>query len=123
MGIDTLEPTAEPPVFAHPSEEEFARLFDFYQIAWEYEPVSFPIEWDEEGRAIQYFTPDFYLPEYDLYIEVTTLRQKLITKKHHKIRRLRELYPHIQIKLLNVDDFRKLMLKYGRVPPKEVSPK
>lgn len=99
--------------FAHPSEEEFARLFDYYGIRWEYEPHSFPIEWDENGRPIRYFTPDFYLPDYDLYVEVTTLKQKLITPKHRKIRKLRQLYPHLRIKLLNAKDFHQLMLKYN----------
>jgi hypothetical protein len=99
--------------FAHQSEEEFARLFDYYGIRWEYEPRSFAVEWDDEGKSTKFFTPDFYLPDYDLYIEVTIMKQRLITKKNRKVRRLKELYPDINIKLLNVNDFKKLMLKYG----------
>ena len=104
-------------VFAHESEAEFAKILDFYQIRWEYEPRSFAIEWDETGAVVRYFTPDFYLPELDLYVELTTLRQKLVTKKNQKIRRLRELYPDITIKLFYRRDIKRLFAKYGvRLP-------
>ena len=98
--------------FSHPSEAEFARILDFYQIAWEYEPKTFVLEQDDKGKIIEAFSPDFYLPEQDLYIELTTMEQRLITKKHRKLRRLRELYPDINIKLLNRSDFKQIMLKY-----------
>jgi len=101
------------PRFAHPSEEEFAKILDFYQLEWEYEPRTFPLEWDEEGRLLESFTPDFYLPAFDLYIELTTLKQSLVTKKNRKRRRLRELYPGVNIKLFYGRDFRSLMAKYG----------
>lgn len=100
-------------VFAHPSEYETARVLDFYQIKWEYEPRSFPIEWDKNGEVVQSFTPDFYLPEFDLYIELTTLNQKLVTKKNRKVRRLRELYPDINIKIFYQKDLKHLLFKYG----------
>ncbi len=99
--------------FAHASEEEFARILDFYHIRWEYEPRTFVIEWDEEGRAVSSFTPDFYLPDHDLYIELTTLKQSLVTKKNRKVRRLRELYPDTNIKLLYASDFSKLIKKFA----------
>jgi hypoxanthine phosphoribosyltransferase len=99
--------------FSHPSEAEFARILDFYQIAWEYEPKTFPLQWDGQGNVIEAFSPDFYLPEQDLYIELTTMEQRLITKKHRKLRRLHELYPDINVKLLNRSDFKQIMLKYG----------
>jgi hypoxanthine phosphoribosyltransferase len=98
--------------FSHPSEAEFARILDFYQIAWEYEPKTFVLQQDDKGNIIEAFSPDFYLPEQDLYIELTTMEQRLITKKHRKLRRLRELYPDINIKLLNRSDFKQIMLKY-----------
>ena len=98
--------------FSHPTEEEFARILDFYQIAWEYEPKTFELKWDGDGKVLEAFSPDFYLPDQDLYIELTTMEQKLITKKHRKLRRLRELYPDINIKLLNRADFKQMMLKY-----------
>jgi hypothetical protein len=99
--------------FAHASERQFARLLDFYQIEWEYEPRSFDLEVDKEGNAIQRFTPDFYLPQYDLYIEITTLSQKLVTKKNRKVRRLRELYPDVTCKIFYQRDYLSLVTKYG----------
>ncbi|UCC87183.1 MAG: hypothetical protein JSV81_20400 [Anaerolineales bacterium] len=99
--------------FAHPSEAAFARILDFYQVAWEYEPRTFELRWDDEGNVSEAFSPDFYLPEQDLYIELTTMEQRLITKKHRKLRRLRELYPEVNIKLLNRSDFKQMMFKYG----------
>ena len=99
--------------FAHASERQFARLLDFYQIEWEYEPTSFDIEWDREGAVVQRFTPDFYLPQYDLYLEITTLNQKLVTKKNRKVRRLRERYPEIRCKVFYQRDYLSLVTKYG----------
>jgi len=99
--------------FAHPSEEEFSRILDFYKIEWEYEPRSFPLTWDEEGNVTEAFTPDFYLPQQDLYVEITTLRQELVTRKNQKLRRLRELYPDVHIKLFYRRDFGRLLDKYG----------
>lgn len=99
--------------FIHPSEAEFARILDFYQIAWEYEPRTFELRWDKDGNLLEAFSPDFYLPEQDLYIELTTMEQRLITRKHRKLRRLRQLYPDINIKLVNRSDFKHLFFKYG----------
>jgi len=99
--------------FAHPSERVAAQILDFYRIAWEYEPTTFPLEWDRHGNVLASFAPDFYLPEFDLYIELTTMSQKLVTKKNRKVRRLKELYPEVSIKILYQKDFRKLLFKYG----------
>jgi hypothetical protein len=103
------------PAFAHVSEAEFARILDYYQVRWEYEPHTFPILWNLEGDLLESFSPDFFLPELELYVELTTLRQKLVRKKNRKLRRLRELYPELRIKLFYARDFRALMLKYGRL--------
>jgi hypothetical protein len=99
--------------FAHASERQFAQLLDFYQLDWSYEPTSFDIQWDREGNVVQRFTPDFYLPEFDLYIEITTLSQKLVTKKNRKVRRLRERYPEIRCKVFYQRDYLSLVTKYG----------
>jgi hypothetical protein len=99
--------------FAHESEEEFARILDFYHIAWQYEPHTFALEYDDVGNPATSFTPDFYLPEHDLYIELTTLKQSLVTKKNRKVRRLRELYPGVNIKVLYASDYRKLVEKFA----------
>jgi cytidylate kinase len=99
--------------FAHHSEQIFANLLDFYRIAWEYEPRNFPVQWDAEGRISESFTPDFYLPEFDLYIELTTMKQSLVTRKNRKIRLLRELYPHLNVQVFYQKDFENLIFKYG----------
>jgi len=99
--------------FAHASERQFAKLLDFYQIEWRYEPTSFDLEWDRDGNVVQRFTPDFYLPAYNLFIEITTLNQKLVTRKNRKVRRLRELYPDIQCKVFYQRDYLSLVTKYG----------
>lgn len=103
------------PVFAHASEAEMARILDFYAVHWDYEPRTFPILWNLDGAVIESFSPDFHLPELDLYLEMTTLKQRLVRKKNRKLRRLRELYPAINIKLFYARDFRAIMLKYGRL--------
>ena len=110
----TSEPRPSDTVtFAHRSERQFAQLLDFYQIEWQYEPRSFDLEWDNDGNVIKRFTPDFYLPAFDLYIEITTLNQKLVTKKNRKVRRLRVLYPDINCKIFYQRDYLSLVTKYG----------
>ena len=108
-------------VFAHSSEREFARLLDFYDVIWEYEPRAFAIEWADRGEATREFRPDFYLPADDLYIEITTMNQKLVTKKNAKIRRLRELYPDVRCKIFYQRDFHHLLVKYGLDEPMDVA--
>lgn len=107
------------PAFAHPSEAEFARILDFYNIRWQYEPKTFPLQWDTPGKIVESFTPDFYLPEQDLYIELTTRKQSLVTKKNRKVRLLRELYPQVNIKIFYGRDFLRLLQKYATVEEKE----
>ena len=101
--------------FAHASEAEMSRILDFYAVRWEYEPDTFPILWNLDGDVVESFSPDFYLPDLDLYLEMTTLRQRLVRKKNRKLRRLRELYPMVRVKLFYARDFRALLLKYGRL--------
>jgi cytidylate kinase len=99
--------------FGHPSEEVFANLLDFYRIAWDYEPRSFPLQWDKDGKVLEAFTPDFYLPEFDLYVELTTMKQANVTRKNRKIRLLRAIYPHVNIQVFYQKDVQELVLKYG----------
>ena len=101
--------------FAHASEAEMARILDFYAVRWEYEPSTFPILWNLDGEVVESFAPDFYLPELEVFLEMTTLKQRLVRKKNRKLRRLRELYPDVRIKLFYARDFRAMMLKYGRL--------
>jgi len=113
--VSPLPTTLKSISFAHPSEEDFAKLLDFYCIEWLYEPRSFPLKW-EGDKIAEMLTPDFYLPELDLYVELTTLKQNLLTEKNRKLRQLRELYPEINVRLLNKNDFLKLLAKYGYGP-------
>jgi hypothetical protein len=106
--------------FAHNSERQFAKLLDFYSIVWEYEPRTFTLERDRNGRPVQAFTPDFYLPAYDLYIEITTLNQKLVTKKNRKARRLVEQHPEVRVRVLYQRDYLHLLVKYGLEPPSQL---
>lgn len=99
--------------FAHQSEGEFARLLTFYRVPWQYEPTTFPLEWDDQARVIEAFTPDFYLPEQDLYIELTTKEQRLMTAKHRKIRKVQALHSDVKIRLLSRKDYLALARKFG----------
>jgi hypothetical protein len=96
-------------------------LLDFYEIEWAYEPTTFDIEWDRTGNVSQRFSPDFYLPKFDLYIEITTLNQKLVTKKNRKARRLMELYPDVKCKVFYQKDYLNLLVKYGLEEPSQGS--
>jgi hypothetical protein len=104
--------TANAP-FSHPVEAEFARILDFYGIPWNYEPRTFVLERDPQGNIVEAFTPDFYLPEQDLFVELTTMQPHQVRHKNRKLRRLCELYPDINVKLFKRGDIRALMLKFG----------
>ena len=109
-------PKEKGPVFAHPSEEEFSRLLDFYGISWQYEPRTFPLRTDADGKVLEAFSPDFYLPDYDLYIELTTVKSNLVAKKKRKIRLFRELYPQVNLKIFYRRDYQQFFRKYGSRP-------
>ena len=104
---------AEPPRFANEAELEYAKILDYHGVPWLYEPHTFVLERAEDGRVTEAFTPDFYLPEQDLYLEVTVMKQSLVTRKNRKLRKLRELYPDVKIKLFYERDFARLSSRYG----------
>lgn len=108
---------AKPPRFATQTELDAAKILDYYRVPWEYEPRTFILERDAAGNILEAFTPDFYLPDLDLYLEVTQMKQSLVTTKNRKVRRLREQYPDIRIKLLYKNDFIQLAKKYDFTPP------
>ncbi len=101
------------PVFVHPIEAAFARILDFYGVTWDYEPRTFPLKWDKDGNVTEAFTPDFYLPQQNLYVELTTLRPKLTLRKNRKLKRIKELYPEINIKLFKRRELRNMMIRFG----------
>jgi hypothetical protein len=111
LGLSTTNSSRQK--FVHPTEEAFAYILNFYGIEWEYEPRTFPLEWDDQGNVTEAFTPDFYLPQQNLYVELTTLRPSLATHKNRKMRRMSELYPEVNIKLFKRREMRDLMVKYG----------
>jgi hypoxanthine phosphoribosyltransferase len=100
------------PRFVNPVELECAKILDYYGVPWDYEPRSFVLERDEEGRVTSAFTPDFYLPEQDLYFEVTVMKQSLVTRKNRKLRELRRLYPDVKVKLFYRRDIERLAQRY-----------
>jgi hypothetical protein len=101
-----------PPRFANRIELECAKILDYYGVRWDYEPQSFVLERDDEGRVVSAFTPDFYLPEQDLFIEVTVMKQSLVTRKNRKLRKLRERYPDVKVKLFYKRDVERLAERY-----------
>jgi hypothetical protein len=121
----SLEPVPDLPhahvEFAHNSERQFAKLLDFYGIDWEYEPHTFVLENDPHGNPLEAFSPDFFLPAYELYIEITTLKQKLVTKKNRKVRKLQERYPGTDVKILYQRDYLNLLVKYGLESPEQLA--
>jgi hypothetical protein len=102
----------EPPRFANEAERECAKVLDFYGVPWEYEPHTFVLEEDADGRIVQAFTPDFFLPEQNLYLEITVMKQRLVTRKNRKLRRLRERYPEVRVKLFYKRDIERLAQRY-----------
>lgn len=107
MTVELLSP------FAHPIEAEFARILDFYGIPWAYEPHTFVLARDAHGNVTEAFSPDFYLPDQDLYVELTTMQPHQVRHKNRKLRKVRELYPDVNVKLFKRGDLRALMLKFG----------
>lgn len=102
------------PHFAHASERAFSQLLDFYGVSWQYEPTTFVLERDSAGRVLEAFTPDFYLPAYDVYVELTTLKQELVTRKNRKVRKLRTSYPNVRVKMLHRRATLGLLAKYSQ---------
>ncbi len=109
----SVTPITNPPhPFAHPAEQEFAAFLDFYRIRWQYEPTTFPLRW-KDGRVSEMFAPDFYLPEQDLYVELTTMKQSLVTRKNRKMREVRELYPDVNVILIYRKNYHELLSRFG----------
>ena len=102
----------KPPRFANDAERECAKVLDFYRIRWDYEPRTFVLEQDEDGRVTEAFTPDFYLPEQNLFLEITVMKQRLVTRKNRKLRKLRKRYPEVQAKLFYKRDIERLAQRY-----------
>jgi len=112
MGLDTpvfqVYRGSEPPRFASQAELECAKVLDYYGVPWLYEPRTFVLEENADGRVVEAFTPDFYLPDQNLYVELTVMKQSLVTRKNRKLRKLRERYPEVKVKLFYKRDLERL---------------
>lgn len=114
--VGNLHPVRSPAArerFAHPSERLFAALLDVHGVRWAYEPVEFPLRWDRQGTPVAGFRPDFWLPDHRCFVELTTADQRLVTRKNGKIRRMRELYPEVEVVVVYQRDFRALLAHHG----------
>jgi hypothetical protein len=112
IGDFQVDSVKEPPRFANEAERECAKVLDFYGVPWEYEPHTFVLEETEDGNIAQAFTPDFFLPEQNLYLEITVMKQRLVTRKNRKLRKLRERYPEVRVKLFYKRDIERLAQRY-----------
>jgi hypoxanthine phosphoribosyltransferase len=113
MPVFQAKTATEPPRFQNDVERECAKILDYYGVPWEYEPHTFVLERDADGKVVEAFTPDFFLPEQGLYLELTTMKQSLVTRKNRKLRRLREQYPNVKAKLFYKRDIERLAQRYG----------
>lgn len=77
------------PSFVHPVERELACVFDELGIQWEYEPHTLVLERHDDGSVKEAFTPDFFLPELGIYVELTVMRQRLTNRKRRKASKAR----------------------------------
>jgi hypoxanthine phosphoribosyltransferase len=41
------------------------------------------------------------------------MKQRLVTRKNRKLRRMKALYPDVRVKILYGRDFRKLLFRFG----------
>ena len=117
--VHPLHPSQVPAArvrFAHPSERLFAALLDLHGVRWEYEPVEFALQWGPDGSPSGAFRPDFFLPDHRCFVELTTADQRLVTRKNAKIRRLRRLYPEVELVVVYQRDFLALLRHHGLDP-------
>lgn len=100
-------------IFKNESEEEFAKVLDMYNLEWDYEPRTFPLKWDSDGNITQAFSPDFYLPRFDTYIELTIMNQKYTSTKKKKMELLKKLYPKTNISIVYKNDYHNLIRRFA----------
>ena len=91
---------AAPIDFAYDFEQEFARNLDQLSVPWQYKPRTFAVEWDENGAFVDSFTPSFFLPARDLYVELVAPGCGLSGERVRKAWLLRYQHPEIRIEVL-----------------------
>jgi hypothetical protein len=99
---------AKPVEFVYDWEREFSEVLDVYGMLWRYKPRTFAVEWDEEGNFVDSFTPDFYLPEHDLYVELAPWGYGDFGMNVRKVRMLRDLYSAIKIEVIAGRDYKRV---------------
>ena len=99
--------------YAHEYEEQFAEILETLNIEYEYEPKTFVIHSNGNGEIKKGFTPDFYLPELDLYVEVTSMHGNSCNKKNRKIVAIKEIYDADAI-LLKKPKINKIFWKFRK---------
>jgi hypothetical protein len=100
----------------HPVERALAVILDEHGIRWEYEPHLFPLEVAADGTVIEAVAPDFYLPDLDVYLECTVMRQSRTTRKNRKLRKLAARHGVVAT-ILYRRDFERLRDEYGLLVP------
>ena len=103
-------------IWGHPSEEKFACILDYKRIKWKYEPHMIVLK-EKNGITVKGFRPDFYLPDKDLYIEISTAKNQ--GKKNRKMTMVADLYPHINIILLTNKRLERIFKRYDFLWPEE----
>jgi len=97
-------------MFAHESEEMFADILDELDLKWEYEPTVFVIK-EKNGIIKKAFKPDFYIPELNLYIEISTCQNR--RRKRRKVEQAQEMHPDANIILLLSDRLNEIFSDYS----------
>lgn len=97
-------------MFAHESEEMFADVLDELNLEWEYEPTVFIIK-ENNGNVKKAFKPDFYIPELDLYVEISTCTNR--RRKRRKVEQAQEKHPEANIILLLSEQLKEIFTEYS----------
>ncbi len=84
-------------------EANIARLYNYKKIKWEYEPKTFDI-------GGQMYTPDFYIPDSDTYVEIKNFWGQYSKKRDTKFR---EAYPDIKLQVILKKEYLELQEKYA----------
>ena len=106
-------PGSDPPQFQNEAELECAKILDYYAVPWAVRAADVrPRSRRRTAGTTEAFTPDFYLPEQDLYLEVTVMKQSLVTRKNRKLQKVRERYPDVNVKLFYKRDLERLAQRY-----------
>lgn len=79
-------------------EIAYAKFLDYSGIKWQYEPKAFDL-----GNST--YRPDFYIPEWDLYIEIKGYWRDDAKKKYKLFKKLN---PKVRINVLNKKDLKSI---------------